>query len=100
MDTYNIAIRYLIKKYGVKTDLKPRIKLELRRCRTISEKRMIENNLTDNDYNYVVHKNDVPIKKHNDYELILLCEQYNHSCFQVQIRREIENKLIMMKIIK
>lgn len=94
-DVYNIAIKYLMDKYGYKTHvLSKSIQDQLRKARNKKERKEIENKIKDSDYIHLMDSSK--IEDHDDKEIYLLLNQFYLSN---KVKIELENKLKTMGII-
>jgi len=94
MDCYNVAIKYLSDKYGIRrTGFTSTFQRKLSHKNKKEQSKMIAES-TDNDYQIIL--NNVPDENKDDKEIELLLHQYP---FGYTIRFELQAKLENMKII-
>lgn len=95
IDFYNIAVKYLINKYGKKiVDYTESYREKLRKANTVKERTEIRNNISDKDI--VITFNDVPIENTDDINIVLLLNQYYYG---KAVKQELEDKLVSMGIV-
>lgn len=95
---YNIALKYLTEKYKDRCHKVQSVEFrkKVERCKTVREKRILYENMTDADFDYVLPSKivfDCP----NDEHLRLLVNQYY---FGFGVKRDLEEKLLEMGLVE
>lgn len=95
MDSYNLAIKYLQKRYGKVCGYTSNFSEKLRRARNVAERKKLEAEATDRDRNIVIQPNRIDVKS-DDYVMWVLVKQYH--CLSSAPKLELKYHLKLRKI--
>jgi hypothetical protein len=87
MDPYNVAVKYLCEKFGIRCkQLTCAGSEEIRKARNVAEAEKIRNDESNYHWTY-----NIPEPEHEDYNIHLLVTQYSYArCVRFELQTALE----------